>query len=308
MKKIKLVIKERHIKFPKLPVVGVSLPLDFSFKMPSLQGLNFGSKTKSVIFGTIVLSALVISGAVYFAIKGIDPAPIWPQAAVYDAARAQRLGHEEIGVGQDIPADVQQGTQTLELNIGGARIESIKFENMSIGKDSGLTDTIKVGQSVGAATGTKIICEELILENVEATDFFMGTSTAYSFRMENVIADGLSVSPTLSSSPIQYAFGSNRGALNVPAVTGGTFDRILISAAASSTVGTIHFKNVKAYGAGVTITDVECGSVTIKGTDSGDSVWGDGSGINVPSFTVANTLKISSSSLINNLEKPISVR
>lgn len=306
MKKIKLVIKERHIKFPKLPMVGISLPLDFSFKMPSLQGLDFGSRAKSIIFGTILVSGFVIGGAVYFAIKGIDPAPIWPQAAVYDAARAQRLGHEEIGVGQDIPADVQQGTQTLELNIGGARIESIKFENMSIGKDSGLTDTIKIGKTAG--TSTKILCEELILENVEATDFFMGTSTAYSFRMENVIADGLSVSPTLSSSPIQYAFGSNRGALNVPAVTGGTFDRILISAAASSTVGTIHFKNVKAYGAGVTITDVECGSVTIKGTDSGDSVWGDGSGINVPSFTVANTLKISSSSLINNLEKPISVR
>ncbi len=306
MKKIKLVIKERHIKFPKLPMVGISLPLDFSFKMPSLQGLDFGSRAKSIIFGTILVSGFVIGGAVYFAIKGIDPAPIWPQAAVYDAARAQRLGHEEIGVGQDIPADVQQGTQTLELNIGGARIESIKFENMSIGKDSGLTDTIKIGKTAG--TSTKILCEELILENVEATDFFMGTSTAYSFRMENVIADGLSVSPTLSSSPIQYAFGSNRGALNVPAVTGGTFDRILISAVASSTVGTIHFKNVKAYGAGVTITDVECGSVTIKGTDSGDSVWGDGSGINVPSFTVANTLKISSSSLINNLEKPISVR
>ncbi len=90
MKKIKLVIKERHIKFPKLPVVGVSLPLDFSFKMPSLQGLNFGSKTKSVIFGTIVLSALVISGAVYFAIKGIDPAPIWPQAAVYDTLKGTK--------------------------------------------------------------------------------------------------------------------------------------------------------------------------------------------------------------------------
>ena len=306
MKKIKLVIKERHIKFPKLPVVGVSLPLDFSFKMPSLQGLNFGSKTKSVIFGTIMLSALVISGAVYFAIQGIDPAPVYPQAASYDAARSQRLGHKELAVGEKIQEDVQQGTQTLELNIGGARIESIKFENMSIGKDSGLTDTIKIGKTAG--TSTKILCEELILENVEATDFFMGTSTAHSFRMENIVADGLSVSPTLSSDPVQYSFGSNRGALNVPAVTGGTFDRILISAAASSTVGTIHFKNVKAYGAGVTISDVECGSVIIKGTESGDSVWGDGSGINVPSFTIANTLKISSSSLVNNLEKPISVR
>ena len=303
MKKMKLVIKERHIKFPTLPVVGVSLPIDFSFKLPTLQGLNFGSKTKSVIAFTMMLSIAVITGAVYFAIKGIDPAPIWPQSASYDAAKAQRLGQENIGIGQDIIADSQQGTMTLELNIGGARIEKISFSDMDIGKASGLTDAIKISASAGT-----IICENLILEDVEATDFLMATSTAHSFAMENIVADGLSVSPTLSSDPIQYSFGSNRGALNVPEVSGGTFDRILISSNATSTVGTIEFKNVRAYGAGITITDIACGSVTIKGTASGKSVFGDGTGIDSPSYTVSNTLKVASSSLVNNIEKPISIK
>ena len=303
MKKIKLVIKERQIKFPRLPVVGVSLPLDFSFKMPSLQGLEFGSRAKSIIFGTILVSGFVIGGAVYFAIQGIDQAPVYPQAASYDAARSQRLGHETLGVGNKIADDSQQGTMTLELNIGGARIEKIAFSNMDIGKVSGLTDAIKIG----ASTGT-IICENLILEDVEATDFLMATSTAYAFRMENIVADGLSVSPTLSSSPIQYSFGSNRGALNVPEVSGGTFDRILISSNGTSTVGTIEFKNVRAYGAGITITDIACGSVTIKGTESGKSVFGDGTGIDTPSYTINNTLKVQSNTLINNIEKPISIK
>jgi hypothetical protein len=303
MKKIKMVIKERHIRFPTLPVVGISLPLDLTFRLPSLQGLNFGSRTKSVVFATLLFSGLVISGAVYFAIQGIDPAPVWPQSASYDAATAQRLGQESLGVGAEIPADTQQGTMTLELNIGGARIDKIVFSNMDIGKASGLTDAIQISASSGI-----IICESLVLEDVEATDFLLATSTAYSFAMENIVADGLSVSPTLSSDPVQYSFGSNRGALTIPEVSGGTFDRILISSNSTSTVGTIEFKNVRAYGAGISITDINCGSISIKGSASGKSVFGDGTGIDTPSYTINSTLKVSSSSLVNNVERPISIK
>jgi len=303
MKKIKFVIKERHIRFPTLPVIGVSLPFDFTFKLPTLQGLSFGKRVKTVVGATMLLSVAVIAGAVYFAIKGIDPAPTYPTSASYDAARAQRLGMEEIGVGEKIPADVETGTMTLELNIGGARIEHIRFSDLSIGKASGLTDAIKI-----SATGGPIRCETLLLEDVEAVDFTMATSTAYSLKVATTTADGLSISPTLSSDPIKYSFGSTRGALSIPDVSSGTFDRIIIASTATSTVGTISFKNVKAYGAGITITDVECGEIIIQGTDPDSSVFGSGSGIDSADFTIANTVKIQSSSLTNNVEKPVAVR
>ena len=307
MKKIRLAIKSRRVYFPtlRLPIVGVgvTLPFDFSVRLPSLQGLNLGSRTKSIVAMSLVVSGLVISGAIYFAIKGIDPAPVWPQSASYDAARAQRLGQEQLGVGDDIPEDIQQGTMTLELNIGGARIESIKFSDMSIGKASGLTDAIAISASTGV-----IQCETLELIDVEATDLTFATSTAYALTISTTTADGLSISPTLSSDPVKYAFGSTRGALNVPEVSGGTFDRILISSSATSTVGLISFERVKAYGAGITITDIQCGEVVIRGTDADESVYGDGTGIDSASFTVANSVKIQSSTLTGNVERPVSVK
>ena len=308
IKKLKIVIEQRRVSFPtlRIPVigVGVSLPLNFGYRLPSLQGLNFGSRIKSIVAATFILSSLVIAGAVYFAIKGIDPAPIWPQAASYDAARAQKLGMETLEVGEDIQSDTQQGTMTLELNIGDARISELVFSDLSIGKASGLTDAIKISST----QSTTIICESLIFENVEATDLLLSTSTAYTLKVQTTTADGLSISPTLSSDPIKYAFGSTRGALAVPSVSDGTFDRILITAASTSTVGTILFKDVKAYGAGITIQDVACGEIIIRGTDSESSVVGDGSGIDSPSFTIANSGKIQNSSLVGNVERPVSVR
>jgi len=308
IKKLKVVIKQRRVSFPTLRIpiigVGVSFPLNFGYRLPSLQGLDFGARIKSVVAATFILSGVVIAGAVYFAIKGIDPAPIWPQAASYDAARAQKLGLEAIEVGEDIPEDTQQGTMTLQLNIGGARIDEIRFSDMSIGKASGLTDAIKIYST----QSTTIICEKLELIDVEATDFLMSTSTAYSLKIQTTTADGLSISPTLSSDPIKYSFGSTRGALSVPEVSGGTFDRILISAASTSTVGTISFERVKAYGAGITLQDINCGEIVISGTGSESSVYGDGSGINSPSFTVHSSVKVQNSSLVGNVERPVSVR
>ena len=302
IKKPRLIIKERRIHFPRIPWVGVTLPLHLEFRLPHLEGLALGQNPKAIVLMALMVSAAVLSGAVYFAINGLDAAPIWPQAAVYDAARAQRLGQDSIKVGEE-PVEEQTPTMTLQLNIGGARISELVFEDMSIGKASGLTDAINISSTAG-----DILCETLLLEDVEATDFTLATSTAYALNISTTTADGLSISPTLSSTPIKYAFGSTRGALSVPAVKGGTFDRILISSATTSTVGQITFKRVKAYGAGITLQNLKCGEIIIRGTDADESVYGDGSGIDSASFTVNSTVTVQSSSLIGNVERPVSVR
>ena len=302
-KKPRLIIKERRVYFPRIPWVGITLPLNLAFKLPSLEGLSLGQNPRAIVVMALLVSAAVLSGAVYFAIQGINPAPIWPDAAVYDAGRAQRLGQDEIGVGEKQPVEEQTPTMTLQLNIGSARISELVFEDMSIGKASGLTDSINISSSAG-----NIICETLLLEDVEATDFTLATSTAYAMTIATTTADGLSISPTLASTPVKYAFGSTRGALSVPAVKGGTFDRILISSSATSTVGQITFRRVKAYGAGITIEDMKCGEIIIRGTDADESVYGDGSGIDSASFAVNSTVTVQSSTLIGNVERPVSVK
>ena len=303
IKKPRLIIKERRVYFPRIPWVGITLPLNLSFRLPTLEGLTLGQNPKAIIALALIVSAGVISGAVYFAIQGISPAPVWPDAAVYDAGRAQRLGQKSIGVGEAQPVEEQTPTMTLQLNIGSARISELIFEDMDVGKASGLTDAINISSTAG-----NIICETLLLEDVEATDFTLATTTAYALSIATTTADGLSISPTLASTPVKYAFGSTRGALSVPAVRGGTFDRILISSNATSTVGQITFRRVKAYGAGITIGNMKCGEIIIRGTNADESVYGDGTGIDSASFTVASTVTVQSSTLTGNVERPVSVR
>ena len=60
MKKIKLVIKEREIRFPRIPFVGITLPLNLAFRLPTLQGLSFGRNTKAMIALTMFVSVVVI--------------------------------------------------------------------------------------------------------------------------------------------------------------------------------------------------------------------------------------------------------
>ena len=303
LKKPRMIVKERRVYFPRIPWVGITLPLNLAFRLPHLEGLALGQNPRAIVLMALMVSAAVLSASVYFAIQGISPAPVWPDAAVYDAGRAQRLGQEEIGVGQKQPVEEKTPTMTLELNIGSARISELIFEDMDVGKASGLTDAINI-----SATAGDIICETLLLEDVEATDFLLATSTAYALTISTTTADGLSISPTLASTPVKYAFGSTRGALSVPAVKGGTFDRILISANASSTVGQITFRRVKAYGAGITIGNMKCGEIIIRGTSGNESVFGDGTGIDSASFTVNSSVTIQSSTLNGNVERPVSVR
>ena len=93
MKKWKLIIKERKIHFPtlRIPLIkfGVRLPISFNLKSPSIGGLNFGKRSKSVVASALIVSTLVISGAIYFSIEGIDQVPVYPEPAVYDAGASQ---------------------------------------------------------------------------------------------------------------------------------------------------------------------------------------------------------------------------
>ena len=311
--KLKLVIKQRRVFFPRIPIVGLRLPLNWSFKLPSIEGLNFGKRAGRVVAFSLVVSAVVISAALYFSIRGIDPSPTWPDAAEYSAEETKASGKDTVNVGKKAPpldnTDPEEepvsANMTLRLNIGGSRVEELIFTDLSVGKATGLTDAIKIS----AASGN-IVCDTLIFEDVMAPDFSLVSSTAYSLVVATTTADGLSINPTLSSSVINHRVGSSRGTLSVPAVKDSTFDRILIESSTTSTVGLIKFQRVKAFGAGagISISNVSCGKVIIRGTDPQLSVIGDGSGIDSASFTIGASTRIGSSTITGNIEKPVSVQ
>lgn len=267
-----------RVVYPRLPMVGWLIPL---VTIPAV-GRN---RLKSALIAlTLGVGALAIG--IFFAIEGLADAPVWPESAVYDAEQTQRLGNATIRVGRRH----QSATQTLQLNIAGARIDNIRFENLSIGKATGLTDAILITAD-RTQTGDLLAhlrCETVSFDGLVAPTFHLGESEAFDLVIEATTADGASLSQTLSATPIDITYSSTRGSLNVPRVKDSTFDRIIINVGAlDATCKTLEFINVAAFGAGVSVGAVKAGTISIT-----NSFIGTGDGINIPDLVIASSVLV----------------
>ena len=303
--KIIFVIKGRKVKLPtvKAPSVkapemaNINTPKIAGLKLPKFAGFNLKGKTSAIIFAAILGSTAVLSLAIYFSIEGVTQAPIFPEAGVYDVAGTQQLGYVELTVGEE----VKDQTQTLQINIGGSTVSELVFKDMNVGADSGVTYAIQVDNTDG--TGAKILCENLLLQDNIAPSLRFNSRTAYSLSVSSTVADGFSITPTLNSVPVDYRFGSDRGALSVPEASGSDVDRIVVSTGSStSTVGNITFENIRSKNP-IDIQDISCSNVTIK-----NLIIGDGTGIDSASFVLGSTVKTRSLSSVGNTERNISVK
>ena len=303
--KIVFIIKGRKVRLPvvKAPSVktpemaNIDTPKISGLRLPNFAGFNLKGKTSAIILGSILGSTAVLSLAIYFSIEGVTQAPVFPDAGVYDVAQTQQLGFVELTVGEE----VQDQTQTLQINIGGSTVKELVFKDMNIGADSGVTYALQVNNTDG--TGAKILCENLTLKNIIAPSLRFNSSTVYSLYVSSTIADGFSITPTLNSDPVDYRFGSDRGALAVPEASGSDVDRIVISTGSStSTVGNITFQDIRSKNP-IDIQDISCSNVTIK-----DLIIGDGTGINSASFVLSSTVKTRALSSVGNTERNISVK
>ena len=303
--KIVFIIKGRKVKLPTVKAPEIyTLSLHDALrskigglKLPNFAGFNLKGKTSAIILGSILGSTAVLSLAIYFSIEGVKQAPIFPEAGVYDVAGTQQLGYVELTVGDEVPDQ----TQTLQINIGGSTVSELVFKDMNVGADSGVTYAIQVDNTDG--TGAKILCENLLLKDIIAPSLRFNSSTAYSLFVSSTISDGFSITPTLNSVPVDYRFGSDRGALSVPEASGSDVDRIVVSTGSStSTVGNITFENIRSKNP-IDIQDVSCSNVTIK-----NLIIGDGTGIDSASFVLGSTVKTRSLSSVGNTERNISVK
>ena len=305
LNKIVFIIKGRKVKLPtvkapsvKAPeIASINTPKIGGLKLPQFLGFNLKGKTIWLILGSILGSATILSLAIYFAIEGVTQAPIFPEAGIYDVAGTQQLGFVELTVGEE----VKDQTQTLQVNIGGSTVKDLIFRDMNVGATTGVTYAIQIDNTDGS--GAKILCENLTLKNIIAPSLRCNSSTAYSLFVSSTVADGFSITPTLNTDPVDYRFGSDRGALSVPEASGSDVDRIVISTGSStSTVGNIIIEDIRSKNP-IDIQDISCSNVTIK-----DLIIGDGTGINSASFVLSSTVKTRSLSSVGNTERNISVK
>ena len=305
LNKIVFIIKGRKVKLPtvKAPSVktpemaNINTPKISGLRAPNFAGFNLKGKTIWLILGSILGSATILSLAIYFAIEGVTQAPIFPEAGIYDVAGTQQLGFVELTVGEE----VKDQTQTLQVNIGGSTVKDLIFRDMNVGATTGVPYAIQIDNTDGS--GAKILCENLTLKNIIAPSLRFNSSTAYSLFVSSTVADGFSITPTLNTDPVDYRFGSDRGALSVPEASGSDVDRIVISTGSStSTVGNIIIEDIRSKNP-IDIQDISCSNVTIK-----DLIIGDGTGINSASFVLSSTVKTRSLSSVGNTERNISVK
>ena len=260
-------------------------------------------------FTGVLFGAAVIAIAIFFSIRGLNAAPIWPQPALYNASLVEPDHNVQVGqdwaqfLNAETPAEVRAlQTMTLQLNLSGARAADITLSGLDIGKASGLTDALQIVGSTGG--GHNLVCDEIIIDGLEATTLHLGNSEIYVLNVTNVIADGLSISPTLSSTPKDIVVQSIRGTVSVPAVQNSTYDRIIIDVqSADGFCRKLTLSDISAFGAGINLDDIHAGTLTIQ-----NSIIGNGSGIDTASFTVADTVKIQQLNATNNVERPVSVQ
>ena len=272
---------------PKVPFINLKIPAVFKY----LQ-----SQPKKILMLSFLAIGLGFALTMFLIIQGTDDTPVFPDPGVYYAKLVQDAGLETLSTGQK-PEDSRQH-QTLNLIVSGARINDFFLDGVQVGKATGLNNSINL------TGGNKTItCEWLIVDNLIAPSLTIQDGKAYNLVVMGNSADGNSFTATLSNNVSSINFGSTRGALEIPAVTNSDFDRIIIDTSSSdSTCNTLTFKDVRAFGAGVVLSDFHVGTLYIF-----DSVIGDGTGIDSPSFIIQD-LESSVINISGNSEEPIDVR
>jgi len=318
------------IKGLTLPSGGMKMPgLNVSMQTPAVMGWSttlrlFWPKIQfdggAVKIGVLAsfIGLAIATGAYFLAIEGIDQSPIYPDAAVYDVGQDYRLNQKTVHVGtkntfpDDMPT-INRAVQTLNLVVSGARIDQLNFDTISIGKATGLENAIKVYGATDGNNGTfDIECDTITIDGLEAPSFRLDNSEIHELIIQDNVADGLSVGSTLASvSDIEV--GSIRGAINVPSAKDSTYDRIIInSSTADSICNDLIFKDIKVFGTyaannaatpAVYLTYIKAGKLIIK-----NSIIGDGTGIDVPSFIIDPTTKVTTLTATNNIERPTSIK
>ena len=286
----------------RLPAVGTSveMPSIFGLRLPPIRiglpqwaGIRVRGGVWKVGFIATGLGLFATAGIFFATTANLEQSPVWPDPAQYDAGVAYKLDSKTLKVGQknrfseDTPSE-QRHTQTLKVIIGGARISDLTFENISLGKATGLAEGLQI---VGTATNT-LQCDEIIIDGLEAPSLVLSDANIYELIIKDNFADGLSLSPTLTGVS-DITVGSTRGALSIPSVADSTYDRIIIDTSGGDAIcNTLTLKNIKLFGTysgtAVDLKNIDAGTLTIQ-----NSVIGDGTGIDVASMTINTTTIIS---------------
>ena len=289
---IKLGPKTISIPSARLPQIGLPyLKLLTAIRIPIPKMIRVGGGRAALMSILVVAGGFGASFALV--INGTNDVPTWPEAgAVYALPdiNGQRLAPDA--------SDPATRSQTLQINLAnGVRLDKLHLKNLDLGK-AGLDKSLYVTGVTGAQVDVGLIT----VRNSSAPTMDWSRINAGCIQIAGEI-DGHTNAMTVDATIPNLVIDSDRGAGTYVAEN-SQVDRIIVqTTGGTATIGEILIDDVDASVGAWTWEGINAGCIVVENNNK----FGNGTGINVASVVMNNTVK-SRSITDNVVETPISVK
>ena len=290
--KIKFGSKTINMPSARLPQIGLPyLRLLTALRIPIPKMLRFGGSRAALMSILVVAGGFGASFALV--INGTNDVPTWPEAgAVYALPNinGQRLAPDA--------SDPATRSQTLQINLAnGVRLDKLHLKNLDLGK-AGLDKSLYVTGVTGAQVDVGLIT----VRNSSAPTMDWSRINAGCIQIAGEM-DGHTNAMTVDATIPNLVVDSDRGAGTYVAEN-SQVDRIIVqTTGGTATIGEILIDDVDASVGAWTWEGINAGCIVVENNNK----FGNGTGINVASVVMNNTVK-SRSITDNVVETPISVK
>ena len=289
---IKLGPKTISIPSARLPQIGLPyLKLLTAIRIPIPKMIRVGGGRAALMSILVVAGGFGASFALV--INGTNDVPTWPEAgAVYALPNinGQRLAPDA--------SDPATRSQTLQINLAnGVRLDKLHLKNLDLGK-AGLDKSLYVTGVTGAQVDVGLIT----VRNSSAPTMDWSRINAGCIQIAGEM-DGHTNAMTVDATIPNLVVDSDRGAGTYVAEN-SQVDRIIVqTTGGTATIGEILIDDVDASVGAWTWEGINAGCIVVENNNK----FGNGTGINVASVVMNNTVK-SRSITDNVVETPISVK
>jgi hypothetical protein len=290
--KIKFGSKTINMPSARLPQIGLPyLRLLTAMRIPIPKALRIGGSRAALMSILVVAGGFGASFALV--INGTNDVPTWPEAgAVYALPNinGQRLAPDA--------SDPATRSQTLQINLAnGVRLDKLHLKNLDLGK-TGLAKSLYVTGVTGAQVDVGLIT----VRNSSAPTMDWSRINAGCIQIAGEM-DGHTNAMTVDATIPNLVVDSDRGAGTYVAEN-SQVDRIIVqTTGGTATIGEILIDDVDASVGAWTWEGINAGCIVVENNNK----FGNGTGINVASVVMNNTVK-SRSITDNVVETPISVK
>ena len=201
----------------------------------------------------------------------------------------------------------EEGYNTLRIDLGATPVRAITIENVSIGTvftgsalPSGVQNAVEVGGTASASTRLEV--GHLIFEKSRCKKLELSDLQIHTLIVRGNASDGQSIAPSPGTSRMRAIGGGHHQASDMTH-SGGTFDRIWISAPTSNVNGKVDkltLSNLYTKGGPCVLTRMNVGTMEILLNEVGI-----GDGFATKEFTIATNVTAANLTVEDNVEVTI---